>query len=427
MLAQRMLPNWLEAWLKIFDQTNIPAPYVLWAGIFAIGAALQNKVYFDRGLRKIYPNLYVWIIGPPATGKSIPAETAANMLRNLPNANVHSGELTKSYLLKYLQSCCLQQRLEDKMVDEKGKEINVRRIVSPSVILHSDELAAGVGSGELAIDLLKHLVQMYTVPEHYDYGTVAHSGIFIENPLINWIACSTQSWLQRAVPKDLFDSGLIARVNTITAQFPSRPPRDVKIDESEIKALIHDLLFISTFSGQFHFSPEAEQLRLKTVDELHDKRRKMNEDIVQALYGREEDQAIKVSMILSASVRNDLLITEDIYNSALRFVSEARETSLHLYIQSAAAPKTQIKSYVLRAVERRGMITRRTLLQALSWRASSVEIDQALADLEDEGKIVCQNAVIKDPNSGKSRMEKLIETSESFNQRKKGGNGNGSC
>lgn len=373
MQANRKFANWLDAWIKIFEQTNIPKQYVLWAGIFTLAAAMQNRALYDRGLRKIYPNLYVWAIGEAGSGKSIPAEWATEILRVIPDMNVHSGELTKIYMLKYMQASSLQQGLDK------------NKIVSPTVTIHSDELAVTVGSEALGRDLLKHLVQMYTVPGHHDYGTDKHGAILLESPLINWIACSTVPWLNQSIPRDLISSGLIARVNTITAPLPTTPPRDVVVDKQHLKDLVHDLLIIATLKGEFTLEPPARIKREEMIDQMFNKRIKTESDMERSLFGREDDHALKIAMSLSASTRNDLIITEQMIDSAYTIVNYARDSSMFIYTSSSAAPKVQLKMKVLRYISRTQHCARSRLLKRFSDEANAEEINVVLRSLLDEG------------------------------------------
>jgi hypothetical protein len=387
---ERKLPNWLLSWTELFKGSNIPEQNIIWSGAFAIAAAMQARVFFDRGYRKVHPNLYIWVVGQAATGKSIPAELASEMLRLLPGLFVHSGELTKLYMLNALQASVLHKQL----IPPPKKGQYLPTIADPAVIIYHDELATGVGSDALAFDFLKHMVQMYTVPGHYDYGTDKHGLIAIERPLINWIACTTVPWLKRAIPIDIMDSGLTARVNTITAPFPKDPGYDVVMNQQLWNDLVHDLIIISQLEGQFTLDQLAVDKRNEQIRIAHYTRAKMNDDMVQSLYGREDDQALKIAMALSASVRDDLIITESIINSAYKMVNDARDNSVDLYVESSTEGGVQFKMRVANAIKRAplGIITRKRLIGRVSRYGSASLVDLAVDSLFQEGTIKIHSA-----------------------------------
>lgn len=363
----------------------MPEQNVVWSGAFAIAAAMQANVWYDRGFRKIFPNLYVWIVGQAATGKSIPAELSIDLLRLIPNLFVHSGELTKLYMLNALQASVLQKQLTTP--PKKGQYLPV--IADPAVTIYHDELATGVGSDALAFDFLKHMVQMYTVPKHHDYGTDKHGLIAIQRPLINWIACTTIPWLKRAIPIDIMEGGITARVNTITAPFPKEPGYDIVMNTQLWNDLAHDLIVISQLEGQFTLDQLGVDKRNEQIRIGHYTRAKMSDDMVQSLYGREDDQALKIAMALSASVRDDLIITEAMLDSGYKMVNDARDNSIDLYVESSTEGAVQFKLRVANQIKRAplGLITRTKLTSRLSRYGNAVAVDLAVDSLSQEGAV----------------------------------------
>jgi hypothetical protein len=332
-------------------------------------------------------------VGDPATGKSIPAEKITDMLRIVPMGTgfftVHSGELTKIHLLKSLQASCLHKQLHE----ITPKEL-LQKASDPSIILHGDELAAEIGEGDFAFDLIKHLVQMYAVPEHYDYGTDKHGRIAIERPLINWIACTTIPWLMQAVPTHSAASGLTARVNTITAPFPTTPDEDIIWNEQLWKDLYNDLVSISLLKGPFELDQLAKEKRQELKREAHEKRKNMKDDIERAQYGREGDQALKLAMALSAAVREDRIITENILTNAYALVTNARDTSLDLYVHTAGRPAIQLKMKILSKLKQVSPMTRQKIA-SLMWRdGNTEEVTKALESLMAEGQV--SGGIMKD-------------------------------
>lgn len=364
----------------MFSGSNIPEQYVIWSGIFCIGAAMQDRVWFNRGFRRIFPNTYVWIIGEPATSKSIPAEWAAELLRLVPNVNVVSGELTKTFMLKLLQDDVTKQGIHE-IGNGNGRK---PRAVSPSIVIHSDELAVCVGSETLGKELLRHLVSMYNVPDHYEYGTEKHGLISLERPLVNWIACSTVPWLNRSIPQDLIESGAIARVNAITAPFPTTEDQDVVVDDDVKRGLVHDLIAISELEGPFQLDSAAWEKRQEIKKALHQKRLKTEDDTERSLYGREGDHSLKVAMALSAAQRDDLIITEGLIESAYRIVNDCRASSLSIFVSGAAEKKMQLKLRVKQFIQQYTMVSRTRLQQRFSGKLNAIELDYILRGLVEE-------------------------------------------
>jgi hypothetical protein len=75
----RKFPSWLQALSLYAEETEAPRQFWTWAGISTIASALQRKVWLPFGFEKLYPNLYVILVGPPASRKAAPIS-----LRSLP-------------------------------------------------------------------------------------------------------------------------------------------------------------------------------------------------------------------------------------------------------------------------------------------------------------------------------------------------------
>ena len=60
----RLVPDWIESYLEATDNTEPPILYRTWTAVSVIAAVLQRKVFLEWHTR-IFPNMYIVLVGPP--------------------------------------------------------------------------------------------------------------------------------------------------------------------------------------------------------------------------------------------------------------------------------------------------------------------------------------------------------------------------
>ena len=82
---KRKLSNWIESFLQYTDNTEPPFLFRKWTAISCIASAMQRKCYVEWGTSLIfYPNLYVVLVGPSATGKGTAMNPGLDLLCEIP-------------------------------------------------------------------------------------------------------------------------------------------------------------------------------------------------------------------------------------------------------------------------------------------------------------------------------------------------------
>src|SRR5580704_9488473 len=86
--APRRFPSWIDAFQEYTGSFLETAPiFRKWIAISTIAAVLERKVWIDTG-SNLYPNLYIFIIGPSGIGKTRGIDCALDMLRELPDFHI---------------------------------------------------------------------------------------------------------------------------------------------------------------------------------------------------------------------------------------------------------------------------------------------------------------------------------------------------
>lgn len=328
--------NWLLKWCELFKDTEVPESFAVWAGIWTISAVLQDHVALARGGGSLYPNMYIMLIGPPRGGKSYPSSIALEQFIE-PNAiETWAGNMSPSFMTKYLDAIAL-----------KAAATALPGVLPrPALTFYSDELALTLGSSQQAGDVLRILTQLYDF--RFDYGTHAHGVLRTGRPLLNWLACTTVRWLRRSIPPDLIDSGfcarLIAQVEPLRDVIvPELPPIDPVVKQQ----LLDDLAAIAALTGRYKLTQDAQFEYNKWYIENRQRRIALDDEIIQNIYGREDEHVLKVAICLMASVGDSFDVLPSAITSAITLVEGARQSNIELFRGIAAGDKMlDLKMYL---------------------------------------------------------------------------------
>lgn len=68
-----MLKNWLDSYLEYTSHTESAKIFHKWTGLSSIASVLQRKCWFQFGMFKIYPNIFVVLTAAPGQARKTQA------------------------------------------------------------------------------------------------------------------------------------------------------------------------------------------------------------------------------------------------------------------------------------------------------------------------------------------------------------------
>ena len=284
----------MDVYLEYTRNQESPLRFHSWTCLYTIASAVKRTVYIDKFYYRLYPNIYLALIGPSAAvKKTTAADIATDLLTTLPTIFFLKGKITAWEFFRELSN-----------------------------ISKSGDAAASIYSGEAKnlfgdlgkIELVTMLTDLYGCPNNFTYRTVKHGTLNIANICINLMICSTPEWLITGTTSDEIAGGWTGRFVYVFEETCDRSiafPEDFVTPElKQLKQdLIDDLQDIALASGEFVVTPQAKAEYLmwynKRKDEWKDER-------LMGYYGRKSDLVWKLAMLLSLSRDNSLVIDEAI-------------------------------------------------------------------------------------------------------------------
>lgn len=165
------------------------------------------------------------------------------------------------------------------------------------------ELINNIGSGPLADDWIRWMTDMFTIDEDYVDSTGMYGVRTLKDPMINWLAGSTEDWMRKSISQDAITGGFFAR----TVVVPGDIDYDYRIykptvpwDHKEVKEhLALRLRYLCRVEGQMVLSPEAEMVDAS----WYMNRPSPTVESISAIWKRQPDIVLKVAMIAALSNR----------------------------------------------------------------------------------------------------------------------------
>lgn len=327
----RKLESWIDGFERYTEHLNSPPIFRKWAAIWTIASALERKVWCRTGQGVLYPNLYVFIIGPPGAGKTAAANVARDLLLGIDDLHVAPTSVTRASLI-------------DNLKESERKIVRPREtppfVEFNSLALLSNELGVLLPSYEN--DFMSVLTDLYDCLVYAESRRSKDTRIAIPNPCLNLMAATTPSYLNNFLPQGAWDQGFLSRTIMVYAGAP--PRRSLFADpnfSSDIKSrLEHDLNEIAQMFGKLDFDPEV----VGAVDAWH-----LGGGVpvpdhpkLQHYNTRRTAHLIKLMCIASVARSDDYIVLLDDFVEALGWLTEAEAAMPDVFKSMVSGGDSQI-------------------------------------------------------------------------------------
>jgi hypothetical protein len=294
-----MSKTWLETIQEGTRELESPKQYYYWSALAALAAVAKRNVYLNQFRFFLYPNIYVFLIGPSGIRKGPPVNLATKLVSAVANTRVITGRSS---------------------IEGITKEMGTSRTSEGGHII--DGASAFVSAGEFASSLVDNaqaltiLTDLYDAHYHQKWKNtlVGREGEVLDRPYLVLLGASNQVHLNEIIKTKDIQGGFIARtfiINATKKNSKNSLVRKPNIDLDEAP-LIEYLKEVARLRGEFVWKDGADDL----YDEWYNSFDDQKEDIT-GTRARIHTSVLKVAMLLSLSKRLDLTITPDEINEAL--------------------------------------------------------------------------------------------------------------
>jgi Protein of unknown function (DUF3987) len=371
MADNRLLPNWLEAYLAYTAESRSPEEYHLWTGVSCIAAVLRRNVFFDMQYFVLYPNMYVVLVGPAGRcKKSTAMRIGKGMFRDIPGVGFSADSTTRERLI---------QDLAQSHKDNQS-----------ALTTHSTEFASLLTSSQM--DMVVFLTDIYDCPPEWEHRTKTGGIQKIKSPFLNLLGATTPEWIARAMPLDTIGIGLTSRIIFVYQDTPRiKPPFPELSEEQKIlyQMLKHDLALMSTLSHEYKFDNEAKQFYEEWDTQKLNSPNPTNDPRLNGYYERKPMHLIKLAMIVVAATRDDNIIHLADLKAALELFDRIEPSMTKVFSNVGKNPlAVDIEDTFVAIVAQPEGATLGELLDRMKYSVRKEELIEVLDTLATIGKIL---------------------------------------
>lgn len=320
---QRNFSNWIEAFLELTEHSEPPTSFRKWTAISTIAACLQRKTHIMfEGPQ--YPNMYIILVSPGGRARKGTAMKYGRYFLEKTGVKLAAEDPTRQAVIR-------RMRLSLKTVNT-----GEGTIAHSSLTVFSDEFSVFLSSDE---KLIPSLCNWFDCPDYWEYETKDTSKTDkVEKVFFNLIGGTTPENIQTYMPPEVIGSGLISRlifvyednkgkivhlppdVNTSLFEIEIEDPVSEKMNEMRDK-LEEDLFRIMSMKGEFVMT-EGFADRWIMFREEHEKNPMFMNSPLRHYNERRPIHLLKLSMIVSAARKSDMIIDEKDFEYALTALKE---------------------------------------------------------------------------------------------------------
>jgi len=241
---------------------------------------MRDNLYFQTTYRRLYGNIFVLIVGPPALGKSLPMQLGGALIKAANNTKVIEGSASIQAVVKSLGQ-----------YETGGKK-------GASCILYSEELSSFYIKDQSTNELLTDLWDYHEV---WERNLISWSAS-LKNVCLSLFAASNEILLKGIFDDRALYGGLLSRTILVLEKRKRHKDsmifKSTVVQDSDRNLLIEHVKNLSKLKGEISFAPDAAQ----EFDNWYTTQWCIHEDnpsTKTGIEGRMKTHVHKVSMLLA--------------------------------------------------------------------------------------------------------------------------------
>lgn len=375
--------GFLINYMRYMEGTETPTIYNRWAGISTIASVVSRKVWIHYGRFRVYPPMYIILVGPSGGRKTTAMEVSEKMLDELGTVNLSAEATTKEKLVMKMAKECTKSFTDP----TNGKMVDYTPIT-----LCLTELSQFIGTNsQQALHMIDFLVTIYN-REKYKAETISRGNDIIPGPALNILGCTTPHHIGTYLKADVISGGFSRRNIFIYEQddgLPQAWPEESTAQKNAWEACLWWLRKLdSEVVGEFKWSDDARAFWTPWYDAEFEVLRKMPDSPIRGYFKSKHEQLLRVAMCLALSEGAELVMTRAHLEAGLAVLEEAESRFAKVFMGVGRNELHTIGMQALAMIERiGGKISEKQLAMALVKDAPMkdyTEIIKFLTDMSGE-------------------------------------------
>lgn len=367
--------SFIDEFIDFTRHEESPENFWRWAAYATIAALLRDSVYYDHGLRKTYPNIYVVFLAQSANDrKSGPFNIVYSLLQHQAIANT-----------KLIRGRASVQAILDELSSDVGSKNGGLPMKGGSCLLAAEELASFFVNDP---QLIAMLTDMYDFRELWEYKLRSTGSMKIKNLCVTLLAASNEQLLKEVYTDAAIYGGLLGRTFMVRPDAKRPPNAQVDVDPNMYKPdqLIKTLKEIKTqMRGPIKMDIDAKNFYVKWYDNLYNSYKKYNDRT--GMIQRIHTGVIKLAIILAAADCK-MEIAKSHVEEAIVQATALKTNYDGFVLKSGKSAQAQSGALLLEMIKDRGGQVARKEFLMFHWNdVSAEELDKVIITFENAGLV----------------------------------------
>jgi hypothetical protein len=204
-------------------------------------------------------------------------------------------------------------------------------------LLFAPELTTLINTKAFQNDLISDLTDLYDCPDLWTRDTKGAGTDELYDVFLNILGATTPDELKDKVPREVIGSGFTSRISFIykkntTRSFPHPEefynlPHMIELKEK----LVHDIAIINKMKGNYIWGEGAKEHFTEWYNSIRKMIAEFPDANLDGYRGRMHDHAIKLAMIISASMSDDMIVTENILKGSILMIQQLEKSMDGVY------------------------------------------------------------------------------------------------
>ncbi len=326
------------------------------------------------GTLTFYPNMYVVLVGPSGKCRKGTAMRPGIKLLRDRGIKIASESITREALIRELKQS------NDTQVDPVTGKMHLHS----SLTVFSEELTVFLGYNNQ--QLMADLCNWYDCGDTWTYRTKNMGTDEIIGVWFNLFGATTPDLLQTTLPRDAIGGGLTSRIifvyefkksKTVVAPFLSEEEKEIE------RLLAQDLEQIMMLSGEFKVAGDFLDAWTNWYYAQEGMKGPVFDDYRFSGYvERRPTHVMKLSMLLSASRSNSMVITPTDFERALQILDMTEKNMVHTFSGVGRLQTSDIVNRVMGFIANKGKTTAGEILRVFYNDTDKRGLDSMLETLK---------------------------------------------
>lgn len=366
-----MAHNIQSIYNQYFDfvgDTESPLIYHRWCFIGTVAAALARNVHLSFGHKRLYPNLYLMLIGDPGARKSTAIEISKDLLSATGFKHFSSSRTSAEKFIADLEESSLENLSE-----------------FSQAFIAADEFSDFIGAQNYSFISL--LTKLFDSPEVYSHRLKNSKSVNLVAPTVNILGGNTHAGFALSFPPEIIHTGLLSRLLLVYSEKKKTritwPTPGADKARKAMYEFIGDLRTL--FTGEITLSGGA----MAAIDAIYQKYEEHPDSRFSHYSSRRQTHLLKLCTVMAAMERK-LVLDESHVVWANTLLSSIEDRFSQAIGEFGKSKNSEVSSKIMNALHNSEIpLTAIDLWKVVQSDLENVQaLTQLISGLHQAGKIV---------------------------------------